>query len=80
VATIQIRDIPDDVHERLQQRARQAGPSLQAYMCQWVVDRTRSEDRRAAVLAELEDTMRRDGGSGVTTQQILDDLDDDRRR
>ena len=68
------------MHERLQQRARQAGPSLQAYMRQWVADRTRSEDRRAAVLAELEDTMRRDGGSGVTAQQILDDLDDDSRR
>jgi len=32
VATIQIRDIPDDVHEALQRRAREAGQSLQAYM------------------------------------------------
>jgi plasmid stability protein len=80
MATIQIRDIPDDVHEMLQQRARQAGQSLQAFMRQWVVDRARGEDRRAAVLGELEEIMRRDGGTGVTTQQILDDLDADRRR
>lgn len=80
MATIQIRDVPDDVHGMLQKRAREAGQSLQAYMRQWVVDRARSEERRAAVLAELEEIMRRDGGTGVTTQQILDDLDADRRR
>ena len=32
MATIQIRDIPDDVHEQLQRQARDAGQSLQAYM------------------------------------------------
>jgi hypothetical protein len=30
VATIQIRDIPDDVHEFFQQQARASGQSLQA--------------------------------------------------
>jgi antitoxin FitA len=80
VATIQIRDVPDDVHEMLQRRAREAGQSLQAYMRQWVVDRARYEERRAAVLDELEEIMLRDRGPGVTRQQILDDLDDDRRR
>jgi hypothetical protein len=49
-------------------------------MRQWVVDRARYEERRAAVLDELEEIMLRDGGTGVTRQQILDDLDDDRRR
>jgi plasmid stability protein len=79
VATIQIRDIPDDVHEELQRQARRAGQSLQAYMRQWVVDSTQSRVRRAAVLAELEDQMRADGGTGVTTAQILEALDADRR-
>ena len=32
MATIQIRDIPDAVHEDLQQQARKAGQSLQADM------------------------------------------------
>jgi antitoxin FitA len=80
VATIQVRDIPDDVHEELQRQAREAGQSLQAYMRQWVVQGTRDRLRRAAVLEELEELIGRDGGTGVTRQQILDDLDDDRRR
>jgi plasmid stability protein len=75
VATIQIRDIPDEVHEELQRRAREAGQSLQAFMQQWVVQGTRDRLRRAAVLEELEQIMRKDGGTGVTRQQILDDLD-----
>ena len=41
MATIQIRDIPDDVHEELQRQARAAGQSLQAFMRQWVVEWTR---------------------------------------
>jgi len=80
MATIQIRDIPDEVHEELQRQARAAGQSLQAFMRQWVVQETANRLRRAAVLDELEEVLRQHGGTGVTTQQILDDLDDDRRR
>jgi plasmid stability protein len=80
VATIQIRDIPDDVHEELQRQARAAGQSLQAFMRQWLVEGARRRALRAAVLGELEEIMLKDGGTGVTTQQILDDLDADRRR
>jgi len=80
MATIQVRDIPDDVHEELQRQAREAGQSLQSFMRQWVVQGTRDRLRRAAVLEELEEIIGRDGGTGVTRQQILDDLDDDRRR
>ena len=42
MATIQIRDIPDEVHEELQRQARAAGQSLQAFMRQWVVQETAS--------------------------------------
>jgi hypothetical protein len=80
VATIQIRDIPDDVHEELQRQARESGQSLQAFMRQQIVDLTRHWVRRAAVLAELEEVIEKDGGTGITRQQILDDLDADRRR
>ena len=79
MATIQIRDIPDDVHEYFQQQARAAGQSLQAYMRERAVQWARQQARRAAVLAELEEIMVKDGGTGITTQQILDDLDADRR-
>jgi plasmid stability protein len=80
VATIQIRDIPEDVHDELQRQARAAGQSLQAFMRRWVVEGARGRARRAAVLGELEEIMLKDSGTGVTTQQILDDLDADRRR
>jgi plasmid stability protein len=79
MATIQIRDVPDDVHEKLQQRAQQAGQSLQAYMRQWVVDRTRSEDRRAAVLAEWEEVLKAHGGAGMTVEEIIEARDAERR-
>jgi hypothetical protein len=79
MATIQIRDVPDDVHEQLQRQAREAGQSLQVFMRQWVVERTRSEARRAAVLAEMQEIMRADGGRGLTTQEILDARDAERR-
>jgi plasmid stability protein len=79
MATIQIRDIPDDVHESLQRRARQAGQSLQAYMRQWIVDRTRSEDRRASVLAEWEEVLKAHGGSGMSVEEILEARDAERR-
>ena len=79
MATIQVRDIPDDVHAELQRQAREAGQSLQAFMRQWVVERTRADARRAAVLAEMQEIMRADGGRGFTTQEILDARDAERR-
>lgn len=79
VATIQIRDVPDDVHEYFQRQARASGQSLQAYMRERAVQWARQQEARAAVLAELEEIMSKDGGTGITKQQILDDLDADRR-
>ena len=79
MATIQIRDIPDDVHEYFQQEARASGQSLQAYMRERAIEWARQRARKAAVLAELEEVMRKDRGTGITTQQILDDLQADRR-
>jgi antitoxin FitA len=79
VATIQIRDLPDDVHEYFQRQARAAGQSLQAYMRERAVQWARQQERRAVVLDELEQIMAKDGGTGITTQHILEDLDADRR-
>jgi antitoxin FitA len=79
MATIQIRDIPDDVHEELQRRAREAGQSLQVFMRQWIVERTRSEARRAAVLAEMQEIVRADSGRGFTIEEILEARDAERR-
>lgn len=38
MATIQVRDIPEDTYETIRRRARAAGQSIQAYMRDQVVD------------------------------------------
>ncbi|MFC4948326.1 FitA-like ribbon-helix-helix domain-containing protein [Pseudonocardia sp. GCM10023141] len=80
MATIQIRDIPDDAYDDIRQQAHDAGQSLQAYMRAQVVEMARIRKRRAAMLAELEQLLQRDRGSGVLIDQVLADLDEDRRR
>ena len=79
MATIQIRDVPDDVHAMLQRRAREAGQSLQTYMREWVTSTTRARMRWADAVDDYE-AMLAANPPAVTRQQILDDLDDDRRR
>jgi plasmid stability protein len=79
MATIQIRDIPDDVHELLQRRAREAGQSLQSYMREWVTSTARGRMRWAEAVEEYEAMLAANPPS-ISRQQILDDLDDDRRR
>jgi hypothetical protein len=80
MATIQVRDIPDDVYEELRRQARAAGQSLQLFMRNQLVDLARTRARRAAVLAELDAVLQRDGGRGLSRDQIIADLDADRRR
>jgi antitoxin FitA len=79
MATIQIRDVPDDVHEMLQERARGSGRSLQAFMRDHVVEWTQAQSRKAAALRRLDEFLEREGGAGMTAEQILGDLDADRR-
>lgn len=74
MATIQIRDVPDDVHESLAALAKESGQSLQAYVRQQVVEVVRSRTRKAAALAELERYLERDGGLDVSAEQIVADL------
>lgn len=38
MATIQIREIPEDAYEVIRKRARADGRSIQSYMRDWVVD------------------------------------------
>ena len=51
MATIQVRHVPDEVHEKLCQRASQAGQSLQQYMLEAVC--------REAELASMEELLAR---------------------
>lgn len=79
MATIQIRDVPDDVHELLTTLAGEAGQSLQAYMRQQVVDMASIRRRKAEAVARLEGFLERDGGAGVTAEQIVADIEAERR-
>lgn len=80
MATIQVRDIPDDTYDELRRQAQAAGQSLQSYMRTQLVELARRRARKAAVLAELDQVIQRDGGRGMTHEQILADLDTDRAR
>jgi plasmid stability protein len=74
MATIQIRDVPDDAYEALREQAREAGQSLQAYMRGRVVEMARIQARRAEIFAELNAALATDRGSGIRTEDILADL------
>lgn len=78
MATIQIREIPEDAYEVIRKRARVAGRSIQSYMRDVVIDfagRPTAEEALAAMDAVLaaSDTP------GADTESILADLAADRR-
>ena len=78
MATIQIRDVPEETYETIRRRARAAGQSIQAYMREQVVElaqrRTKVEAWDAIVAA-----MESGTNPGSTLESIVGDLDSDRR-
>jgi antitoxin FitA len=79
MATIQIRDIPDDVYESMRREAKAAGQSLQAYMREQVTDLARRRARWSEIVAEWETELERFRPT-VSREHVLADLDEDRRR
>jgi plasmid stability protein len=79
VATIQIRDVPDDVHQELQRHAKAAGQSLQAYMRDQILEWAQVRTDRAEALQRLEELLAKEGGLGLTAEQIVEDLHAERR-
>ncbi len=78
MATIQIREIPDDSYEVIRKRARAAGRSIQSYMRDWVVDfadRPTTEE----TLAVMEAARAAAGTPGASRESILADLAAERR-
>ncbi|MGP4017388.1 FitA-like ribbon-helix-helix domain-containing protein [Saccharopolyspora sp. 5N708] len=53
MATIQIRDIPDEDYETLRMAARAEGKSLQAYLREAMIERARHV-RKAAMIREMQ--------------------------
>lgn len=77
MATIQVRDLPEDVAETFRRRAKDAGQSLQAYMRQQLTDQARRRTKRE-LLDQLRTNAAREQGQ-VSTEDILAAIDDGRR-
>ena len=78
MATIQVREIPEDLYEVLRRRARRAGQSMQAYMRDQLValaERPTKEE----VIEEIEAVLGRADGGEPTAASIADDLAAERR-
>lgn len=78
MATIQIREIPEDSYEVIRKRARIAGRSIQSYMRDWVVDFADHPTAEEA-LAVMQTTRDAAGTPGASRESVLADLAADRR-
>lgn len=65
MATIQIRDVPDDVHRTYRRRAAEAGMSLQEFLLSELVEGARTRTP-AEVVAEVQQQIARSGGQGFS--------------
>ena len=78
MATIQIREIPDDSYEVIRRRAKESGQSIQAYMRRLVIDVTAQPTIEEA-LASIADAHRASDAPGATRASILVGLAAERR-
>lgn len=78
MATIQIREIPEDAYEVIRKRARASGRSIQSYMRDWVMDFA-SHATTDEALAEMEAARKASDTPGATHDSVVTDLDADRR-
>lgn len=78
MATIQIREIPEDAYEVIRKRARAAGRSIQSYMRDWVMDFAGHPTTEEA-LAAMEGAREASDAPGATRESVLADLAADRR-
>lgn len=72
MTNIQIRDIPDDVHEALVRKAHDARQSLQQYMRALAIREAR-QPSMAELLAQAKENARRFGGS-YSFDEVVEDL------
>jgi antitoxin FitA len=78
MATIQVREIPEDLYEVLRRRARRAGQSMQAYMRAQLVALAERPTKEEAV-EEIEAVLNRIETREPTASSIADDLAAERR-
>ena len=73
----QVRDVPDDAHDVIRRRAREAGQSIQAYMLDAIV-RLATEPTNDELFAEVDAFVDRHGVQ-VNRDSMLNELDAIRR-
>jgi antitoxin FitA len=78
MATIQIREIPEDLYEVLRRRAQRSGQSLQAYMHDQVVAIAQQPTKQEAV-EEIEAVLARVTSEEPDAASVLADLAAERR-
>jgi antitoxin FitA len=78
MATIQVREVPEDLYEVLRRRARRAGQSMQAYMHDQLVALARRPTKEEAI-EEIEAVLSRVSGEDPTVASIAGDLAAERR-
>lgn len=69
MATIQIRDVPEDVAQTYRRRADAAGQSLQVYMREQLIAGARRRDK-AEVLAALQQLLAVSPSPGISPETI----------
>lgn len=78
MATVQIREIPEDAYEVIRKRARAAGRSIQSYMRDLVIEFAGRPTKEEA-LAAIDAALAASDTPGVSRESILADLAADRR-
>ncbi len=78
MATIQIRELPEDTYETIRRRARAAGQSIQAYMRDQVVELAARRTKDEAWTA-IESALAAEDSAGSTLKDITRDLAAERR-
>jgi len=78
MATIQIRELPEDAYETIRRRARAAGQSIQSYMRDQVIELASRRTKEEA-WAAVESALAAEDSPGSSMEGILDDLTHDRR-
>jgi antitoxin FitA len=78
MATIQVREVPEELYEVLRRRARRAGQSMQAYMRDQLVAMAQRPTKEEAI-EEIEAILDRIGNKGPSCASLVEDLAAERR-
>jgi len=78
MATVQVRELPEETYEVLRRRARRAGQSIQAYMRDQLISLAARPTKQEAVEA-IEAALGQSRREEPSTASILEDISAERR-